>query len=165
MYISTLSLCKAIDVTHKHMVLIDTINHIAISMRIPTRKIGSPNACVRHRRAHVCARARAGACEYGRPRNPRRTCERFPSASTASGFGSQAFGSATAFNANIGAWNTASVTKLNYVCAAFGPGGVPPRAPQDGARPVFDAARPVVRGGTADARRRIGTRLRGRPRV
>ncbi len=91
-------------------------------MRIPTRRIGSPNACVRHRRAHVCARARAGACEYGRPRNPRRTCERFPSASTASGFGSQAFYRASAFNANIGAWNTAAVTTLISVCAAFGPG-------------------------------------------
>jgi surface protein len=34
--------------------------------------------------------------------------------------GSQAFYSASAFNANIGAWNTASVTTLFYVCAAFG---------------------------------------------
>jgi hypothetical protein len=108
-------------------------------MRIPTRKIGSPNACERHRRAHVCARARAGACEYGRPRNPRRTCERFPSASTASSFGSQAFDNANAFNANIGAWNTAAVSYLSNVCAAFGPGGAPLRG--DGARPVFDAAR------------------------
>jgi surface protein len=37
------------------------------------------------------------------------------------GFGAQAFYSASAFNANIGAWNTASVTTLNYVCAAPGP--------------------------------------------
>ncbi len=34
--------------------------------------------------------------------------------------GSQAFGSATAFNAAIGAWNTASVTSLAGVCAVFG---------------------------------------------
>jgi surface protein len=33
--------------------------------------------------------------------------------------GSQAFYSASAFNANIGAWNTASVTNMAYVCAAF----------------------------------------------
>jgi hypothetical protein len=31
--------------------------------------------------------------------------------------GSQAFSSTTAFNANIGGWNTASVTTLSSVCA------------------------------------------------
>jgi surface protein len=36
-------------------------------------------------------------------------------------FGSQIFNYASAFNANIGAWNTASVTSMNSVCAAFGP--------------------------------------------
>jgi hypothetical protein len=36
-------------------------------------------------------------------------------------FGAQAFYGARTFNANIGAWNTASVTTLNNVCAAFGP--------------------------------------------
>jgi hypothetical protein len=35
--------------------------------------------------------------------------------------GSQAFQSALAFNANIGAWNTASVTDVSIVCAASGP--------------------------------------------
>ncbi len=34
-------------------------------------------------------------------------------------FGAQAFAYASAFNANIGAWNTASVTRLQSVCAAF----------------------------------------------
>jgi hypothetical protein len=43
------------------------------------------------------------------------------SASTACGFGAQAFNSASAFNANIGAWNTARVTSLSSVCAAPGP--------------------------------------------
>ncbi len=43
------------------------------------------------------------------------------SASTAGGFGAQAFSSASAFNANIGAWNTARVTTFYYVCAAPGP--------------------------------------------
>jgi surface protein len=33
--------------------------------------------------------------------------------------GSQAFQGASAFNANIGAWNTASVTTLFAVCAAL----------------------------------------------
>jgi hypothetical protein len=32
--------------------------------------------------------------------------------------GSQALRSASAFNANIGAWNTAAVTTLSSVCAA-----------------------------------------------
>jgi hypothetical protein len=43
------------------------------------------------------------------------------SASTACGFGAQAFNFAKTFNANIGAWNTASVTSLFQVCAAPGP--------------------------------------------
>ncbi len=34
--------------------------------------------------------------------------------------GSQAFRYATAFNANIGAWNAASVSNMYYVCAASG---------------------------------------------
>jgi hypothetical protein len=77
-----------------------------------------------------------------------------PSAWTACGFGVQAFGSASAFNANIGAWNTASVTMLYTVCAAPGPGG----AHYGGrARPGFGAARQVVCGGTADARARAHT--------
>jgi hypothetical protein len=33
--------------------------------------------------------------------------------------GSQAFADASAFNANIGAWNTAAVTTLYMVCAAL----------------------------------------------
>jgi hypothetical protein len=41
-----------------------------------------------------------------------------PSAWTAGGVGAQAFGSASAFNANIGAWNTASVSNMAVVCAA-----------------------------------------------
>ena len=53
-------------------------------------------------------------------RNPK-PCEACPSAWTVCGFGAQAFASASAFNANIGAWNTAAVTTLSYVCAASGP--------------------------------------------
>ncbi len=77
-----------------------------------------------------------------------------PSASTACGFGAQAFYGASAFNANIGAWNTAAVTTLNRVCAAPGPAA---RTMADARGRGFDAARPVVRGGTADARARAHT--------
>ncbi len=34
-------------------------------------------------------------------------------------FGSQAFRSASTFNANIGAWNTAALTALDRVCFAY----------------------------------------------
>ncbi len=54
--------------------------------------------------------------------------------------GSQVFHSAMAFNANIGAWNTARVKSLDSVCAAFGR-----RSPRRGGRAesVFDAAWPL----------------------
>ncbi len=65
------------------------------------------------------ASVRARACAIGRPRIRADTCARLPSASTAGGLGAQAFQSASAFNANIGAWNTASVTTLESVCAAL----------------------------------------------
>ena len=80
----------------------------------------APHVCVR-----VCARApvRLGA----RASAPQRASA-FPSAVDRGWLGAQAFSSASAFNANIGAWNTASVTTLSRVCAAFGPGGAPARA-------------------------------------
>ncbi len=96
----------------------------------------------------ACARARA----IGRARIRAEPCERVPSAVDRGWFGAQAFVYASAFNADIGAWNTASVTTLNSVCAAFSAtGGAPPQAGH--ARRVVDAARAVVRGGTADAAR------------
>ncbi len=70
------------------------------------------------------------------------------SASTACGFGPQAFQSASVFNANIGAWNTASVASLSAVCAAPGPAA---RTMADVLGRRFGVARPVVCGGTADA--------------
>ncbi len=67
--------------------------------------------------------------------------------------GAQAFYSNWNFTANIGAWNTAAVTTLSNVCAAF---PARRRATVVGrARRVVDAARAVVRGGTADARARV----------
>ena len=76
--------------------------------------------------------------------------------------GSQAFSDASAFNANIGAWNTARITTLESVCTAFG--GAPPRRTRSAGLRCGAA---VVRGGTADARAhtRIGTRLGGCPCV
>jgi hypothetical protein len=102
----------------------------------------------------VCARV-GGLVLRARPKtlNPK-PCEPFPSAWTACGFGAQAFNSASAFNANIGAWNTARVTSLYSVFAASGPAA---RTMADALGWSFDAARPVVRGGTADARARAHT--------
>ena len=141
------------------VVLIDTINAHSY---IPAHSYVE-DQCVRAPQTH--ARARACACAFGCPGIRAEPCEPFPSAWIACGFGAQAFYGASAFNANIGAWNTASVTTLEAVCAAFRPGG----AQYGGrARPGFDAARPVVRGGTADARACAHTyrhtRLRGLPR-
>ncbi len=98
------------------------------------------DACLSHRRAHVCVRLCARACAYGcgRARIRAERCERFPSAWTARGFGSQAFYTSK-FNENIGAWNTASVTTLYYVCTAFGPAA---RHRGGRAQSVLDAARP-----------------------
>jgi hypothetical protein len=67
--------------------------------------------------------------------------------------GSQAFYAASAFNADIGAWNTARVTTLLAVCAAF-----PARAARKHRRDTLGGSsvrRAVVRGGTADERARV----------
>ena len=76
--------------------------------------------------ARASAPTRASA--IGRPHIRADTCERVPVGVDRGWLGAQAFQSASAFNANIGAWNTAAVTTLQWVCAAFGPGGAPPRA-------------------------------------
>ena len=104
------------------------------------------------RRAHVLRScARACGCAFGRARIRAEPCEPFPSAWTACGSGAQAFDLASAFNANIGTWNIARASSLESVCAASGPAARHRRRPGR-ARPGLDAARPVVRGGTADAR-------------
>ena len=92
-------------------------------------------------------RLRACVCDWARTRRHMRA----RSVGVDRGWlGSQAFESASAVDANIGAWNTARVTTLSYVCAA------PGRGLHYGgrARPGFGAARQVVCGGTADARAR-----------
>jgi hypothetical protein len=108
-----------------------------------------------HTRAHVLRSVRARVCACDRARTHLRRHLRAPSVGVDRGWlGSQAFQSASAFNANICAWNTAAVTSLAYVCAALsGPGGAPPQAGR--ARRVIGAARAVVRGGAADARARV----------
>jgi hypothetical protein len=66
----------------------------------------------------LCAHALAGSCcGLGLKPETLNCASPCPSASTACGFGAQAFQGASAFNANIGAWNTAAVITLSYVCA------------------------------------------------
>jgi hypothetical protein len=60
--------------------------------------------------------------------------------------GAQAFYDATKFNANIGAWNTASVLDMQSVCAAS-PARAARHRRRDALGRVVDAARAVVRGG------------------
>jgi hypothetical protein len=97
--------------------------HPHISMHALYIHLGERNADAGppHTRANVlrpcaraCARAIGQICAG--------TCTRLPSASTAFSFGSQAFYSASAFNANIGAWNTAAVSNMQSVCTASRPG-------------------------------------------
>ena len=76
----------------------------------------------RRTRPGVRACARSLSC-VPRARPPPRRRVRAPHAAAERRvLGSQAFRSASAFNANIGAWNTARVTSLSTVCAASGPG-------------------------------------------
>jgi hypothetical protein len=124
-----------------------------------------------HTRAHVLRPCvRVCACAIWRALIRADTCERVPSAVDRGWCGAQAFSAASAFNADIGAWNTAAVTSVKYVCAAF-PARVPRHCGRDALGRVVGAARAVVRGGTADARarvsvrRRVGTRMRGCPPV
>jgi hypothetical protein len=127
----------------------------SIHARLATPMNGSP---MRARRTDVftcCvhAHARVCVCDWA-PTHPRRTVRSRSAGVDRGWLGLQAFYQARTFNANIGTWNTASVTSLYYVCAALsGPGGAPPLAGR--ARRVVDAARAVVRGGTADARARV----------
>ncbi len=87
--------------------------------------------------ASVCARARPHPCQRMRA---------LPATAERRVLGSQAFYVASAFKANIGAWNTARVTDLSNVCAASGP----ERTAADCARSVADAWAVVVRSGAAD---------------
>ncbi len=113
---------------------------IYIHARPATPMNGSPMRARRTRSRMCCARVHACARAIGRAHIRADTRKRIPSASTACG--SQAFRGASAFNANIGAWNTARVTSLSYVCAAFSAGRRTTAAGR--ARRVVDAALAIV---------------------
>ncbi len=129
-------------------------------------RTGRRYACV-HQCATVtdrlCAHGLAGSC-CGLGLNPEtlNRAKPCPSAWTACGFGAQAFRSASAFSADIGAWNTARVTTLVSVCAARGPAA---RTTADALgrasmrRGRLCAAAPPMR--ARALRTRAGTRLRG----
>ncbi len=108
--------CVCLRVFHAYTYII----HVSVCVRI-----GRGYVCV-HQCAmgmdRQCAHALAGSC-CGLGLKPETLNRASPcsSASTACGFGAQAFYSASAFNANIGAWNTARVTTLYGVCVRFGP--------------------------------------------
>ncbi len=94
--------------------------HVSISMRAwlhgrMGRRCGSA-AQTRARAASVSACV--CACDLA-PTHPRRRMRARSVGVDRGRLGSQAFNSASAFNANIGAWNTASVTTLHGVCAAL----------------------------------------------
>jgi hypothetical protein len=79
--------------------------------RVPPRRI-----CATYATRRACGRALV--CVRWRDRIRADVCEHFTSPPSVALIGSQAIDSASAFNANIGAWNTARVTTLFYVCAA-----------------------------------------------
>ena len=89
------------------------------------RDVGAARAVVRGGAAD--ARARVCVCDWA-PADPRRHMRARSVGVDRGWLGSQAFTGAWAFNANIGAWNTATVKSLYYVCVAFGRSGAQPRA-------------------------------------
>ncbi len=110
------------------------------------------DACLPRRRAHVrvhvCARARLCVCVW--PHISVKHVRALSVGAESLRFGLQAFYKATAFNANIGAWNTAAVTSLSAVCAAFGR----QRATAADALGRTSMQHGRVRGSTADVRAR-----------
>jgi surface protein len=144
---ATRSLCSAIVGTSTYTGYVYT-KHACIyrHARLATPTNGSP---MRARRTHArtcCVRARARVCDWARTQSAPTPASAFPSAWTAGGAARQAFQSASAFNADIGAWNTASVSNMASVCAAF-----PTRAARHRRRDalgwVVGVARAVERGG------------------
>ena len=117
---------------------------------------------------HRCIHVRSHACAAD---SALRRHVRAPSASVDRvRLGVQAFASAKAFNADIGAWNTAKVTTLSTVCTSFGPGAAR-HCGRDALGGCSMRRGPLCAGGAAGARarvcvrRRVGTRMRGCSRV
>ncbi len=105
--------CVCVCVLHAYTYII----HLSVCVRI-----GRRYACV-HQCAMVmdrlCAHGLAGSCcGLGLQPLTLNRASPCPSAWTACGLGAQAFQYASAFNADIGAWNTASVSNMYGVCAA-----------------------------------------------
>jgi hypothetical protein len=120
---------------------LDTYIHMCVCACVTRLHVHYPCICICESRSALCMRAQVcdgdgsavcarvgGLVLRARPetQNPK-PCEPLPVgvdfvvASARGGFGAQAFYQASAFNANIGAWNTAAVTTLASVCAAPGP--------------------------------------------
>jgi hypothetical protein len=117
---ATRSLCKAIHRwnTHIHSAIIPNACMYLYPCAAGYTDEWIADAGLQPKRAHAlrpCARA----CAIGRARIRAGTCERVPPAWTAVGSARQAFYDAVAFNTNIGAWNTASVSSMVAVCAVF----------------------------------------------
>jgi hypothetical protein len=113
------------------------IFHLSVHVRVGRRYVCVHECAMGMDR--LCAHALAGSCcGLGlKPETLKKCASPCPSASTASGFGAQAFQYASAFNADIGAWNTASVSSLASVCAAPGPAA---RTKAGRARPGFECS-------------------------
>ncbi len=150
-----IDICVCVCALHAYTYII----HLSVYVRI-----GRRYACVQQCAMvmdRLCAHALAGSwCGLVLKAETLNRASRCPSASTACGFGAQAF-SASAFNANIGAWNTAAVTTLYLVCACS--------VLRHALRRTRSAGPPMRRGllcaGAppmgAPVRTRVGTRLRG----
>jgi hypothetical protein len=141
--------------------------HLSVHVRIARRHV-----CV-HECAtgmdRLCAHALAGSCcGLGLDPESLSRASPCPSAWTACGFGAQTFASASAFNANIGAWNTARVTTLSMVCAAFSaPGGATAGGTRSAGRGGGSGRclRRSRRCARVCERRRVRTCMRGCPRA
>jgi hypothetical protein len=109
-------MCVCVCVFHAYTYII----HLSLYVRTG-RGYVCVHQCAMGNGSAVCARV-GGLVLRARPVSETLSrASACPSAWTACGFGAQAFNSASAFNANIGAWNTARVTTLYQVCAAPGP--------------------------------------------
>jgi hypothetical protein len=133
---------RAIDVIHTYGIyMLDKWMHRYECVYLPTSMNTLPMRACSTSAVDVCVHLRAHAHErvcVWSPAHLRRTVRALSVGEDRLRFGLQAFAVASAFNANIGAWNTASVSNMVSVRAAFGR-----RLTTGRARPVFDAARPL----------------------
>ncbi len=166
---ATCSLCNAIHRWNTHICSV-CIPNGAVSTRLATRTNGSPMRA-RHTRVRTCcvrARAHVRMCDWAAT-HPRGRMRARSVGMDRGWLGSQAFYVASAFNADIGAWNTAAVSNMLGVCAAL---SARRRATAGGTRSAgvrcgagrCARRRPPMRA-RACVRRRVRTRMRGCARV